>query len=224
MARFVLVPGAGGNAAYWSLLVPELTRRGHSALAVDIAEDDPSLGLPEYASIVTSAVGSWPAVLVAQSLAGFTAPMVSAPVRMIVLLNAMIPVPGETPGDWWSNVGAVAARVAADQAAGFSGDFDLERHFLHDVAPSARALMAGARDVSDTPFGQPCTFSRWPDVPIKVLVSSADRFFPPDFQRRVARERLGTEADVIEGGHLVALSNPSGLADRLDAYVAALPG
>ena len=39
MALFVLVPGAGGQAAYWALLVPELERRGHQATAVDIAED-----------------------------------------------------------------------------------------------------------------------------------------------------------------------------------------
>ncbi|HYS07166.1 MAG TPA: hypothetical protein VEP66_00420 [Myxococcales bacterium] len=39
-----------------------------------------------------------------------------------------------------------------------------------------------------------------------------------DFQRRVARERLDQGVDAIPGGHLVALSNPRGLADRLLAY------
>lgn len=42
-----------------------------------------------------------------------------------------------------------------------------------------------------------------------------DRFFPAEFQRRVARERLGIEADVLPGGHLIALSNPRGVADYL---------
>jgi alpha-beta hydrolase superfamily lysophospholipase len=42
MATLVLVPDAGGQAAYWALLVPELRRRGHQAIAVD----DPALGLP----------------------------------------------------------------------------------------------------------------------------------------------------------------------------------
>jgi hypothetical protein len=45
--------------------------------------------------------------------------------------------------------------------------------------------------------------------------------FPAEFQRRVARERLGIEADVIDGGHMVALSHPVELAERLDAYAAA---
>ncbi len=99
MAFFVLVPGAGGQAAYWALLVPELERRGHQATAVDIAEDGPALGLPDYARIVGQAIGDRrEVVLVAQSMGGFTAPMVGKPVAMIVLLNAMIPDPGETPG------------------------------------------------------------------------------------------------------------------------------
>ena len=49
-----------------------------------------------------------------------------------------------------------------------------------------------------------------------------DRFFPAEFQRRVAKERLGIDADQIPGGHLVALSNPAGLADRLTSYAAEL--
>ena len=227
MATFVLVPGAGGQAAYWALLVPELRRRGHLAIAVDIAGNDPALGLPEYAQIVDRAIGGQPGVvLVAQSLAGFTAPMVSQPVAMIVLLNAMIPEPGETPGEWWDATGSGKARRAADEAAGRSGEFDVETHFLHDLPPQARSVLAAAgppREPADTPFRQPCAFQHWPGVPVKVLIGAGDRFFPAEFQRRLAKERLGIDADEIPGGHLVALSNPAGLADRLHAYAAELP-
>jgi hypothetical protein len=41
---------------------------------------------------------------------------------------------------------------------------------------------------------------------------------PPAWARRHARERLGIEADEIDGGHYVALSRPRELAERLDAY------
>jgi Alpha/beta hydrolase family len=159
MALFVLVPGAGGQAAYWELLVPELERRGHQATAVDIAEDDPALGLPEYAEIVDQAIGARPqAVLVAQSMGGFTAPMVGKPVAMIVLLNAMIPEPGETPGQWFENTGAGEARFAADAAAGRSGEFDASTHFLHDLSPRALAVLTAAgppREPAGPVFGQP---------------------------------------------------------------------
>jgi hypothetical protein len=44
-------------------------------------------------------------------------------------------------------------------------------------------------------------------------------FFPAEFQRRLAKERLGVEADEIDGGHPVALSRPELLADRLVRYL-----
>jgi pimeloyl-ACP methyl ester carboxylesterase len=225
-ATFVLIPGAGGNASYWDELIPELEARGHEALAVDIHEDDPALGLPEYADAVEAVIGDrLDVVLVAQSLGGFTAPMVARrrPVRMVVLVNAMIPLPGETPGAWWDAVGSGPARSAAADAGGYGRDFDVDTYFLHDVPADVldrQAQQSPPREPSDTPFGQPCTFERWPDIPIKVLVGRDDRFFPAGFQRRVAKDRLGLDADEIDGGHLVALSNARGLAERLDRYLA----
>jgi pimeloyl-ACP methyl ester carboxylesterase len=224
MPTFVLIPGAGGDAGYWQLLEPELARHGHRAIAVGIAQDDPTLGLREYADIVEQAIGTHDdVVLVAQSLGGFTAPMVRTPVPMIVLLNAMIPVPGETAGEWWGNTRWEEARRAADEAAGHRGEFDLEFHFLHDLSADARAALLARppREMAGTAFAQPCEFTRWPDVPIKVMIGADDRFFPAGFQRRVALERLDTSADEIPGGHLVALSNPAALADRLNAYASA---
>ena len=69
-----------------------------------------------------------------------------------------------------------------------------------------------------TPMEQPWPLSGWPDVPTRVLAGRDDRLFPVAFQRRVARERLGIEADEIDGGHMVALSRPAELARRLEAY------
>lgn len=223
MATFVLIPGAGGNASYWSELVPELESRGHDAIPVDIREDDAALGLPEYAEITRAAIGARSdTVLVAQSLGGFTAPMVAArvPVRAIVLLNAMIPVPGETPGQWWDAVGSQQARHDAAVAGGYPTQVDLDTYFLHDVPPQVLARLPGdQRAPSDTPFGQPCAFERWPDVPLHVLSGADDRFLPLELQRRVAADRLGVEVDVLPGGHIVALRRAADLADRLAAYV-----
>lgn len=201
----------------------ELESRGREAIPVDIREDDPALGLPEYADVTVAAIGGRTrTVLVAQSMGAFTAPMVAArvPVRSIVLLNAMVPLPGETPGEWWDAVGSQQARHDAAVADGYLTDFDVDTYFLHDVPPEVLARLPGVeRAPSDTPFAQPCTFESWPDVPLHVLTGADDRFLPLDLQRRVATHRLGAEVDVLPGGHLVALSRAAELADRLASYV-----
>ncbi len=48
-----------------------------------------------------------------------------------------------------------------------------------------------------------------------MLAGRDDRFFPIDFQRRVARERIGAEIESLPGGHLNALSEPHAVANAL---------
>jgi pimeloyl-ACP methyl ester carboxylesterase len=217
MTRFVLVPGAGGVAWYWSRVVPLLEAAGHSAVAVDLPGDDDAAGLARYAAIVAEQTRPGD-VLVAQSLGGFTAPLVCRQVAVggLVFVNAMIPEPGETPGDWWDDVGSSAARVAAADAGGYPREFDLFTYFLHDIPPDLIAEgERHQRNESDAVFGAVCDFDGWPDVPIRVLVGADDRFFPAEFQRRIARERLDVQADVLRGGHLIAQANPTGVAHYL---------
>ncbi|MGW2350258.1 alpha/beta fold hydrolase [Actinacidiphila glaucinigra] len=226
---FVLVPGAGGGTWFWHLLVPELRRRGHAAVAVDLPTGDDRAGLREYADAVVAAAGDRaPLVLVAQSMAGFSAPLACERLGdrlvLLVLVNAMVPAPGETAGEWWAATGQPEARRALDLAEGrpVDGEFDPIVTFFHDLPGHvAEEALAQGNPQSDTPFGQPFPLPAWPDVPTRVVVGRDDRLFPAAFQRRVARERLGVEADVLPGGHLVALADPDGLADLLVGY---LPG
>jgi pimeloyl-ACP methyl ester carboxylesterase len=219
MSTFVLIPGAGGAAWYWHRLVPLLEQAGHDAIAVDLPADDESAALPEYTDCVVEAIGEREdVVLVAQSLGGFTAPLIAArvPVREIVFVNAMIPLPGETAGAWWDRTGSVPARIAAAERNGYDTEFDLELYFLHDVPPEVAA--AGERyqrNEADAVFGSVCDFTSWPAVPIRVVAGADDRFFPVEFQQTVARDRLGVKADVLPGGHLIALSQPELLASYL---------
>ena len=226
MATYVLIPGAGDSAWYWHRLIPELRARGHDVVAMDLPAADDSAGLKEYADAVVAAIGDHTElIVVAQSMAGFTAPLVCerVPVDLLVLLNAMVPSPGESAGDWWSNTGHAQAK--ADQAArdgrALDGEFDLLGDFFHDVPPdvTAQAMAMGEPAQSGTPFGQPWPLKQWPDVPTRLLQGRDDRFFPADFQRRVARDRLGITTDEMPGGHLIALSRPTELADRLETYL-----
>lgn len=82
MRTFVLIPGAGGAAWYWHRVVPLLQDEGHEAIAVDLPGADELAGLPEYTREVVNAIGDRvDVVIVAQSLGGFTAPLVAAKVR-----------------------------------------------------------------------------------------------------------------------------------------------
>ena len=101
---------------------------------------------------------------------------------------------------------------------GYATEFYVATYFLHDVPADVLRTGPPPRDQAETVFQEPCRFERWPDIPMHVLAGSDDRFFPVEFQRTVARERLGLELEEIAGGHLIALSNPQGLAERLLGY------
>jgi pimeloyl-ACP methyl ester carboxylesterase len=214
LAAYVLIHGAGDSGWYWHLVEPELRARGHDVVAPDLPCEDDSAGLSEYADVVVDAIGGrGELVLVAQSAAGFVAPLVCerVPVELLVLVAGLIPAPGEAAEDWWANTGyePVQGEWWGDDAA----------TFYHDVPPAlaAEALRRGRRQ-SDTPSRQPWPLASWPDVPTRFLLCRDDRLLPAEFLRRVVRERLGITPDEIDGGHCVALSRPRELADRLDAY------
>ena len=219
-ARFVLVPGAGGSAWYWHRVVERLTAAGQDAVAVELPNHDGATFADHADAIVTAAGDAAAVVLVAQSMGGFAAPMAVSrlPVRRLILVNAMVPLPGETAGEWWEATGQPAAVRANDIAAGRDPDaeFDPFVVFLHDLPPGVVAESEGQdRAPASSLFASPCDIVAWPDVPTTVVVGSDDRLFPPDFQRRVARDRLGADVVVVPGGHLVALGHPDELIAAL---------
>lgn len=203
MATFALVPGGGGDPWEWHRLVPELETRGYEALAIGLPAEDDGAGWTDYADAVVSVVGERrDVVMVAASMGGFTAPIACArrSVELLVLLNAMIPVPGETFNAWWANTNSAEARreyhasigltpaEADDDAAIYYHDLPLELEREHAV------VAAGQHARGDI-------------GPVLEL------------QRRIAQDRLGLEVDEIDGGHMLALGNPGGLADRLEVHL-----
>jgi pimeloyl-ACP methyl ester carboxylesterase len=211
MTAVALIPGAGGVAWYWHLVERGLRDRGLDAFAVDLAASGHN-GLPAYADAVVEAIGERTDVaLVAQSMGGFTAPLVwpRVPARCVVFVNAMVPAPGETPGEWWANVGSEEARTAAAARGGYSADFDLATYFTHDL-PDRLVAELDRRSASqlDERFDDVCAFDAWPALPIHAVAGRDDRFFPLPLQQRIARERLGIDPIIVPGGHLAALSHP----------------
>jgi hypothetical protein len=218
VATFVLIHGAGDAGWYWHLVERELRQRGHETLAPDLPCEDDSAGLAEYTDTVVEAIGGRPGglVVVAQSFGGFTAPLVAArvPVDLLVLVTAMIPAPGEAPGDWSVNTGF--DEVMGQQEQRYPGG-DL----FYTGVPAALAEQARshARDQSGTPGRAPWPLAAWPPVATRFVLCTEDRFFPPCFMRPVVAGRLGIVPDEIAAGHTVALSHSTELASLLTSYL-----
>lgn len=223
MSTFVLIHGAGDVGWSWHLVEAELRARGHDVVAPDLPGDDESLTLDDYADAVVEAVGDRrDLVVVGHSYGAFTAPLVVArrQVEALILVAGMVPSPGETPDEWWSNTGyAKAARHQADRDGGLTGSEDPYVFFYHDV-PHVLAEEAMSKErahPSTAASAQPWPLDAWPAVPTRFVVCTEDRFLPPEFQRRLALERLDVVPDEIAASHCVALSRPVELADILAA-------
>jgi pimeloyl-ACP methyl ester carboxylesterase len=220
MATFVLIHGAGDVGWYWHLVGAELRDRGHDVVAPDLPCEDDAAGLTEYTDTVVHAIGERSQlVVVAQSSGGFTAPLVCDRVltRLLVLVAALIPSPGEAGEEWWTNTG-----YEREPRAQYENEVDL---FYHDVPTELAAeAMRRSRRQSDTPGREPWPLAAWPDVPTRFVLCRQDRLLPAPFLRRVVGERLGITPDEIDAGHCVALSRPHDLTDQLLADLDDLDG
>jgi pimeloyl-ACP methyl ester carboxylesterase len=208
VSSFALIHGGGSSAWDWHLVAPELEERGHEPIAVDLPTEDPSAGWWEYADAVVEAVGDRPnLVVVGHSMGGFTAALVPArrPVDLLVFVAGMVPAYGESFNEWWTNTGY--------EGSGY------EDVFYHDIPPEL-AAEAQNREHSqaEKPLSEPWPLEEWPAVPTRYLLCRDDRMFPAAWARRHARERLGIEADEMDGGHYISLSRAAELADRLDGF------
>jgi pimeloyl-ACP methyl ester carboxylesterase len=224
MATFVLVHGAGDAGWYWHLVEAALRARGHETVAPDLPCADESASLDDYVAAVTEAAGDRrDLVLVGQSYGSFTATLAASrlPTRLLVLVAGMIPAPGESPGEWWTNTGY---RQAVEHQAATGHDDPLVSYYNGVPRELAEeALRHGSRGESAVVWDTPWPLAAWPDVPTRFVLCRDDRIFPAAFLRRVARDRLGVPADETPGCHYVALSHPEELSDLLTAYLCLTP-
>jgi pimeloyl-ACP methyl ester carboxylesterase len=228
MATFALIHGGGDVGWSWHLVAAALRRRGHDVVAPDLPSDDDRATLEDYAATVVDAIGDRrDVVVVGHSYGGFTAPLVAAriPVDVLVFVTAMVPAPGERPGEWWDAVGhgeAVAAQARRD--GGLTGSDDPLVRFFHDVPPAlATEAMGHERGESSAAYDMPFPLDALPPVPTRFVLCTEDRFLPAALMRAVVADRLGIVPDEIEAGHCVSLSRPDELAALLDGYVAQPP-
>jgi pimeloyl-ACP methyl ester carboxylesterase len=215
MATYVLIHGAGDVGWYWHLVERELRTRGHGVVVMDLPVDDDAATLSDYADVVVEAIGDRreDLVVVAQSYGGYVAPLVCdrVPVRLMVLVAAMIPAPGET-------VDQMLVNTRFDDAERpESGDSGALATFYHDVPRSlAEQALTRGRPQSEAASAVPFPLAAWPDVPTAFILCRHDRLFPAPWLREVVRQRLGVEPEELDSGHTPALSHPAELTDLLE--------
>jgi Alpha/beta hydrolase family len=221
---FALIPGAGADPRVYEATIAALRDLGHKGIAPPLPLGDAGALPSDHAAAVIASLGHpppAPLVIVGQSLGAFSAAIAADRLhpQALILLAPMIPAPGESAGEWWEATDHAAAIAPMAERLGPPsewGDEAMAEVFYHDVDAAALESAAEFEGVPGTGlFEEPFPVDRWPYVPTKVLIPREDRMFPLDFQRRVARERLGVEVDEMAGGHLPFLSRPRELAERL---------
>lgn len=209
MTTFAIAHGAGDVGWSWHLVARALQAKGHTTIAPDLPIEDDSKDLTDWASTLVDALPSTEdVVVVGHSFGGFVAPLAADRINAsaLVMVTAMIPSPGEAPGDWWTNTGYE--------------DTGLEDQFWHDV-PEDLAAEAKTRErgMSEAAMAKPWPLPAMPDVPTHFILCTEDRFFTPDFMQKVVEDRLpGKKPVELAAGHCAPLSKPNELADLLARY------
>jgi pimeloyl-ACP methyl ester carboxylesterase len=223
MTTFALIHGSHHGAWCWELLVPELRARGHDAVAVDLPAEDPTAGISRCTDVVVDAlVGKGDDVLVVgHSSGGLVVPVVAErrPVKRMIFLAAVIPEPGRSLAEQrTTDPGPKAAGVKITHEDGTVSrpPDEARRVYYHDCTEEQiRWALPRLRRQSQAPTFERSPLRAWPNVPADYIVCAQDRALDPDWERAVARRRLGVVPLEIDASHSPFLSRPAELADLL---------
>jgi len=236
MTTFAMVHGAWAGAWCWEPVAPHLEARGDRVLAVDLPCENQRATFDTYADFVVRALDEAlvdDVVLVGHSLGGQTIPLVAArrPVQRLVYLGAFVPIPGRSFAE---QLEAEPDSLLPEYLSGTSEPDGRGCTRWVDPEVARRALWADAEDEeagaaferlrpqATTPFAVPNPLPELPAVPSTYVVCSEDGIANPDRGRKVARERLGTEAIELPGSHCPFLSRPRELSALLHELGAAV--
>jgi pimeloyl-ACP methyl ester carboxylesterase len=222
MSLFCLVHGSTQNASCWDMLIPELERRGHEIVRMNLPANEPDASATRYAEVIAAAIPADrdDAIVVAHSASGLFLPLVpqTRHVRRLVFLAAVIPQLGKSLRDQVNDDNTMfnPEWLGKDPTK----DAQLALKFLfHDCSPdhSSRALTTMRLMFARQALLEICPLTVWPAVPSSYILCTEDRAIQPQWSRRAARERLGVDPIELPGGHCPYASRPAELADALIA-------
>jgi pimeloyl-ACP methyl ester carboxylesterase len=238
MAIFVLVHGAFHGAWCWVKLVPELERRGHRVVTLDLpgGGDDPTpieqVTLDGYVSRVADVVARQPepVLLVGHSLGGMTitaaAERVAERIGRLVYLCAFILRDGESlytlldptapadsvppKGSSWDIVFSPVPTEAAPRIF-YNGCSEADiAYALARLRPQANAPRLARVSLTAARFGR---------VPRAYIETTDDQAVSLETQRRMVANTPCAQVRSLATGHSPFFSAPAALADALVSLI-----
>ncbi|MAG31333.1 MAG: alpha/beta hydrolase [Deltaproteobacteria bacterium] len=227
MAIFALVHGSMHGGWCWRDLVPELTKRGHAAIAPDLPCEDAQAGLREYADAVEALIEAngplQDLVLVGHSLGSRTIPAVASRrpgCRMVFLCSAPTGM-GLVDTDAFSEMvtpeyAKASLRTRPDGTQRIETS-DAKHFFFHDCdAATASWAAKKLRWQGSKPLGEPAFFEDWPDGPMNMILAPEDRVARFEWLAdEASRWPLARPPILLPGGHSPMLARPAELAEAL---------
>lgn len=222
---YLLLHGARHGAWCWDALAAEIERNGRSAIAMDLPIEDDGAGAARYAEVAAAAAADidGPLTVVAHSLSGLVAPLISElrPVAEIIFVCSPLPVPGRSLADQLAVEPGmfVAESLRPGQLEGGQTLEPEEQYAIRtffadcarDVAVDAASRL---RRQTTTVQSEPSPVRWWPPrVPVRYVMGSRDRILSPAWSRAAVPARLGVEPIELDTGHSPFLAAPEALAE-----------
>lgn len=227
MSLFCLVHGSTQSAKGWDLLIPELEKRGHQTMTVDLPTNARDASATHYADVIVQAlegINHGDVVVVGHSASGMFIPFVAQlrPVRQLVFLAALIPQLGASIMDQFhADPGMFNPEWVALEEDPSQNEAVAIKFLFHDCSPeviqwalTTRILMYAEQAMTEV-----FPLQAWPEVLSSYIVCTEDRTISPDWSRRASHDLLGIKAIELPGGHCPYLSRPANLADVLTSIL-----
>lgn len=218
MTDFVLIHSTGQSAMGWDRVIGELEARGARGYALDLPNDRPELLAQDYASLLADHYGDLDKpIVLAHSGSGPLLPTVATALRARrqVWLAAWVPHHSLSFVD----------DVRAHREEAFNPDWigrdptvddEAAIHFVYhdcDAETQAWALRTRRPFFPEAVYTELITLE--PTIPSTYIVALEDRTIRPEWQRKMALERLRLPPIELAGGHCPNVSRPAHLAEIL---------
>jgi pimeloyl-ACP methyl ester carboxylesterase len=217
--NIILVHGAFADGSGWEGVYKILVKRGYHVSVVG----NPNTGLPDDVEAVKRVLErqDGPAILVGHSYGGaiITESGLDKNVAGLVYVTAFVPDQGETllklsqSGPPSPNSGILPPQSGFlwyDKAKFHSG-------FCADLSAEKAAFLFDSQvPVAASVFQATISNAAWKTKPSWYVVASQDQTIPPDGQRFMAK-RANAKITEVKGSHLVFISQPTAVADVIEA-------